>query len=116
MDLSSVIASFLTGTYTVTRASAGAYGSDGVYVPAGTSTLSAPACVQPITGRELQRLPEGLRSSEVRVFYTVVELRCAAPDVAPDRVSINGSTWQVERVEPWNELGNYFRCLVRKVP
>lgn len=115
MDLSSVIASFATGTYTVTRNSASAYGSDGRLDAPSTTTLSVEGCVQPLTGRELQRLPEGLRTRELRAFYTATELKTQGAGQDPDSIAIDGDTWQVERVERWAELGNYWKAVLIKV-
>lgn len=116
MDLSPTVLDLASGTYTVTRYSgAGGYGSDGIFAAPATSTFTIEASVQPVRGRELQRLPEGLRSEEVRAIFTPTALRCAAPGQLPDRISIGGESWQVEVVEDWSDLGNYYRAVARKV-
>lgn len=115
MDLSSVVLGFASA-YTVTRASgAGAYGSDGKFDEPGTTTLSVQAVVHPLTGRDLQRLPEGLRTSDVLCVYSVERLRVKAAGERPDKITIGGEQYQVEHVEDWSTLGNYFRSYVRKV-
>lgn len=114
-DLSGVIDSFLTGTYTVTRQSASAYGSDGRLDAPTTSTLSVDACVQPVGGRDLQRLPEGLRTEELLAMYTATELKTQGSGQDPDLVTIDGASWEVQRVERWLELGNYWKCILLKV-
>lgn len=116
MDLSAPVLDFATGTYTVTRASGVGSYVEGVFVPASTSTTGVVACVQPVSGRELQRLPEGLRAKELLSVFTVAALLVAAPGVRPDVVAIDGSNWQVERVERYAELGNYYHSIVSKMP
>lgn len=116
-DLSSVVASFYTGTYDVTRASGpGSYDAEGGFVPASMSVVQIQAVVAPLDGRELQRLPEGLRTRELRQVFTVAALRVAAPGQRPDVISIEGSTWQVEKLEDWVANGNFYRAIVSKEP
>lgn len=114
MDLASVIDSFLTGTYTVTRTAKQAPDANGVYVSPSTSTVSIDACVQPLVGRELERLPEGLRGREVRVVYTATQLFTADGTHEPDSITIGSGTWQVQTSEPWEELGGYYRAVIQK--
>jgi hypothetical protein len=116
MDLSTPIVDFATGTYTVTRAGGAGTYVDGVFVPASTSSVSVLACVQPLTGRELERLPEGIRSRELLSVYTVAALFNEAPGVRPDIIAIDGRSWQVEKVERFDALGNYFHSIVSKIP
>lgn len=115
MDLASTVLDFSV-SYTVKRASGvGGVGSDGIFDPPSTSNISVQAMVAPLAGRDLQRLPEGLRASETRHVYTTVELRGKAPGQRPDLVVIDGIDWQVEVVEDFSALGNYWRSTVRKV-
>lgn len=114
MNLSRLIDRFATGTYTVTRASAATTYTAGKRVAPATTTTTVVGCVQPIPGKDLERLPEGLRDKEVKYIYTKAELKCG-PDTEPDKVSVEGSTWQVEKVEKWDTLGAYWRSVIRKV-
>lgn len=113
--MSPEITAFATGTYTVTRAGGPGSYVDGVFVPASTSSTSVLAMVAPLDGRELLRLPEGLRSKELKQVFTIAALRVSAAEERPDVVSIDGDSWQVERVERWAELGNFYRSIVSKV-
>jgi len=115
MDLTDVIATFATSTYTVTRRSASAYGSDGRLDAPTTSTFTTTACVQPVTGRELERLSEGMQTVEILSMWTPTELKTQAASQDPDRVSIDGDTWEVQKVERWNTLGTYWRVYLGKV-
>lgn len=112
INLAGVVASLASGTYTVTRRGPTTTGTDGRDVVASATTLSIVASVQPMGGRELQRLPEGLRVAERRSLYTATALKVIG---APDVVSIDDEDWEVESVEAWGNLGNYFKCAVAKV-
>lgn len=115
-DLSGLIADFSTGTYAVTRATGpGEYDDRGIFTPDSDTTINVDACVVPLGGSQLQRLPEGLRSSELRQVFSAVELRSDAPGQKPDVISIDGHLWQVVRAEPWT-AGTFFCAIVSKQP
>lgn len=116
MALGGVIARFASGTYTVTRKAAGTV-SVGDYTPGATTTFSIVASVQPISGRELSVLPQGQRGEEVRVVYTLTELKTRTPATEPDTISIGGETWEVFRTESWEAFGatHYRAHVARKV-
>jgi hypothetical protein len=81
--------------------------------------LAAPftieASVQPLRGNEVDRLPEGLRTRELKKLYTSTELNGSAPGEEPDRVTIDGEVWEVATVERWAELGNYWKVMIAKL-
>lgn len=114
MDLTGPIASFASGTYTVTRRSATSYGSDGRLDAPTTSTVSIVASVQPLTGDELARLPEGFQTNELLAVWTATELRTQTATNSADFITINGATWEVQKVERWNMLGNYYKAIVAR--
>jgi len=113
MDLSSVVLALSSGTYTVTRRTASAYDTDGLLTAPTTSTLSATGSLQPASGRDLQRLPEGMRTREARVFFTPTLLRCDVGE--PDTLAADGDTWEVSNVEAWGTLGSYYKATLLKV-
>lgn len=124
MSLASVI--FPTGTYTVTRTEAGEYDEHGRYTDGDMSTFSLVADVQPVEGRELKDLPEGLRAEETLVVYCATELRAlkaAVPDASspdipgnvPDLIEIDGEQWRVVRVQRFRVLANRWRAWVERI-
>lgn len=78
------------------------------------STFSILACAQPLNGRDLMRLPEGMREREAMALWTRTELRGKLADNDPDSVVIDGDTYEVTTVKRWANLGNYYRAVVVK--
>jgi hypothetical protein len=119
MSVADSITSFAS-PYTVTRASAADTYSGGRRVTGATTTVSVDAVVVPVTGQEVQQLPPGLHTQEVKAVFTTSQLFCAADmagtDKAADKISIDSETYQVRHVEKWNALGaTYYRALVTRV-
>lgn len=109
MDISDLIESFATnadggGQLVVTRRARGTF-VRGIATPGATSTLTITAVPRPVSGRDLQRLPEGRRTQETRVFDTTTELLAGDQDGAreADLVDIEGDgrPWEVQQVQRW---------------
>lgn len=106
-------------SYTVTRYKARGT-TDGEVDPLRVdSTFDIKASIQPASGNDLQRLPEGMRTSDVVVIFTSTLLRVLGQDAAdqlpPDTIVYNGSTYQIETVQDWIKDANYCEALARKV-
>lgn len=115
MDVSGVIASLASGTYTVTRTAAAGI-VKGRATPGATTTISIVASIQPVTGKDLKRLPEGLRTEDLIAGWTSTELRTAAvAGVYADKITYLGGSYEVQKVESWDETGNYFKFIAMKV-
>lgn len=121
MDFGDLVQSFLTHTLTVTRRGASQVVRGRVVAPAPT-TLTIAASVQPASGRDLLRLPEGRRTTETRVIYTTTQLLVGAQGGAneADLVQLDGNTWEIQMVEVWRpdpsfDAPSYFRCVVQSV-
>lgn len=115
MDAASLISHFATGTYTVTRRASKTL-ERGRAEDGATSTLTIIASVQPASGRDLMRLPEGRRSVETRVVYTATQLLIGAQGSGfeSDLISIDGNTWEVQQVQSWESVDPpYWRCIVQ---
>ncbi len=118
--LAGVLRHLNSATYTVTRFSPGSYGADaedGRYRFGATHTFRVRASIQPLTGEELLRLPEGERTRERIVVFTARRLKTAtqAEAASADRVEYQGNQFEVESVESWNERFSYFRCIAAKI-
>lgn len=115
MNLASVIASLGTGTYTVTRTAAATWAS-GRATAGATSPITIDAVILPVTGKKLERLPEGMRNNDVIAIWTSTLLRTSegADSAFPDLVTYGGKSYQVEVVEAWAESGSYYKYLAMK--
>ena len=87
--------------------------------PPTTATVSAKASVQPTSGRDLQRLPEGKNTQDLISIWTLEPLQLGdiGQGILPDLITYAGSTYEVEHLEPWtNHLGvTYYFGIARKV-
>jgi hypothetical protein len=113
-DLSGTIGRLKTGTYTVTRRTPAASTLGRAQAPS-TATISVDACIQPASGRQLQRLPDGMRESEVIVIFSVTELKTKTTAVLPDLIAYKSGSYEVQSVKPFDDSGNYFESLAVKV-
>ncbi len=71
------------------------------------TTFLMAGSVQPETGAELRDLPEGQRVDEIRVIYTLTELRSRHADNEPDRITLEPSEdpWVVIKVQRFDAFG-----------
>lgn len=113
-DMSDVVESMFTDFYTVTRRSPSAYVA-GRLQPATTSTLTISACVQPIAGIDLQRLPEGMRIDGALSLWTTTPLFTKGAAQDPDQMVVEGETFEVATVEPWGVVGNYYKAVLQRM-
>jgi hypothetical protein len=120
VDLADLVQSFSTqpgdGTYIVQRRAAATFVA-GRPVQAAPTNLSIVASIQPASGKDLLRLPEGRRSNETRVLYTTTRLLTGdqgGPNEA-DQVTIDGTQWEVQHCESWVQPGGdmVFRCVAQ---
>lgn len=113
-DMSDVVEDMFTDTYTVTRRSPSAYVA-GRLQASTTSTFTISACVQPIAGIDLQRLPEGMRVEEGRSVWSAATLLTKGPAQDPDFIEIDGDTYEVVSSEAWQAAGNYCKAIVQRL-
>ena len=102
MDLASLISSFATGTYTVTRRARGSI-ANGKVGSTSDSTVTITASVSPSSGSDVVKLPEGRRTNETRTIFTTTLLKTGGQGEAyeADQISIGGETYEVMKVETW---------------
>jgi hypothetical protein len=89
-------------TYTVTRFAQSSW-TDGEHVRGAPSTFDIVASIQPLTGRELQDLPEGQRNVGNLNCYTETLLLTGEDQAAPDRLDYKGTDYEVQAVEDWTD-------------
>lgn len=115
MNLSGLVESFSTGSYAVTRTTARTI-KNGRAVAGTTSTITITASVSPATGMDLNKLPEGRRTSGAIAVFTTTQLRIGGvgDGFEADVVAANGSTWEVAHVETWvdpRSRATIYRCV-----
>ena len=86
----------------------------GRVVASSDTAFSFRASVQPASGKDLQRLPEGRNIEDLRVIYTLTMLTVGGPGTGllADRVTVDGATYEIEHVEHWPAFGTeYYRAI-----
>ncbi len=85
--------------------------------PAVSSETEIFASIQPMTGKDLMLLPEGMRNSGTFKIYSDCELMSV--DVpgcdTPDQILSEGVTYQVRMVDNWNSAGGYFKSVLTRM-
>jgi galactose-6-phosphate isomerase len=61
--------------------------------------------VQPISGREINRLPESLRVADMMTFYIKGVITASAPGKYSDILVSNGKRYQILSVNDWSAWG-----------
>lgn len=96
--------------------SQGHYDSQGMYVPGKDQSFTIKGSIQPVSGREMQFLPDGMRAREVYKFYTDTKLAVVSEDKskAADRLVIDGKKFEVVTVEDWSRHLNltHYKCMI----
>ncbi len=92
------------------------YSERGVWKDLPPEETRAMMSVQPSPSRDLLLLPEGLRTRETKRFYSRCLVRTA--DVGgkhqADEIDYRGTTYEVQQVTDWEELGGYYRAIAVK--
>lgn len=75
------------------------------------------ASVQPLKTKDLQLLPEGMRNAGAVKIFTHMELFSGnqAEGRLPDRIEYRGATYQVQIVDDWRDVGDYYRVIATRV-
>ena len=75
----------------------------------------APVSLQPMTGVEVQHLPEGRRDSGTLKCYTDLEL-VTVRDANPDILIAFGYEYELVEVQPWlNNLITHYKVMATKI-
>ena len=91
---------------------------NGEPVAGATTTTTITGSVQPLTGREVERLPEGVRQRVTLKIYTTAELRAADPTTSPkrrgDEVTVDGEVFEVTEVSQHTQLLPHYRAYLMR--
>ena len=121
LDMSGVVISMSSSAVTRTRHAAGSYpqtGSGrGTFVAGAATTATIQASMQPITSRDRQLLPDGVRETAQMVIYTADALQGDAPATSnsitqADTITYGGEIFQVYRDRNWQTDGLYHKAVL----
>lgn len=107
-----------TGTYTKVTSSGIGTRVLGRYVAPVVVSGTISAVVVPVTGKELQRLPEGYRSDDFKTVYTTSLLVAHEEDESiGDIILVDSDRYQVQHLDIWDDPfdGNrFYAALVKR--
>lgn len=69
------------------------------------TTIETIGSVQPAPTKEIQRLPDALRMSDVRKFWIKAEILADGESQYPDIIVFQGKRFQIVNVETWLNFG-----------
>lgn len=69
------------------------------------NTVQTIGSVQPAPAKDIQRLPDTLRMSDVRKFWIKAEILADGSSQYPDIIVFQGKRFQVINTEPWLNYG-----------
>jgi len=109
-DLTGAVSMLSTHTITVRRFAVDTYDANGYANARSSSTFTARASVQPITGRELARLPDGANATDYVSVWSDATLQLR------DRVTVPGrGSFEVEHLDHWSDAGAYTKVIARQL-
>lgn len=76
------------------------------------STLTA--AIHPVSGRDIERLPEGTYAHETIVIYTAQELKVADGAQEADRVEYREEVYVVITVQRWDDVGGFWKAFAKR--
>lgn len=100
--------------FTIQRKSNGKY-CNGRWQEGEVTEFTIMASVQPLSGEEMQMLPEGRKDTQAVRIYTDTPLKTVSED-NPDILLYAGNSYEVTTVEPWqSNVISHYKCLAVKI-
>ncbi len=108
------LADLATGTYSVKRQAAPTIVNGLAVVDPAPQTISIQGCLQPASKVDLQRLPEGRRTTDMRAFYSPSQLYVQSDANAADLVTVGDDVFEVSECEAWGSgmESSYWRAVL----
>lgn len=106
--------SFFGSLQSARRPGTGQY-VNGVWQDGAWQTFSFNGTIQPLTGKDYDRLPEGRRETAAYAVFTRAVLRGLDSTQNPDQVLCFGAWCEVLSVEPWQSgILPHYRAIVQR--
>lgn len=106
----------VTGVYAVTRQKAPTIVNGRPVADPAPVVLQIQGCLQPASRVDLMRLEEGRRTTDMRAFYSPIQLQIQSDANASDQVTVGGDVFEVSECEPWGDVAgmgsNYWRAVL----
>jgi hypothetical protein len=107
LDLSWLVDEFSSTTITLNRPTEG-YDSNGLRTTSSVTTTFN-ASVQPITGLDLQRMPQGFQDKYLVSVWSKTQL------FLRDQLVINGDKFEVQHTDDWQGNGTYHKVIAQRL-
>jgi hypothetical protein len=108
-NMAPTVQGFATGTYTVRRQDPPTF-VKGRQVAGGVVELQIRMVIAPLSGDELQRLPEGTRQEDKITIVSTQALRTDSVSGVADKIEYGGYDFEVDQVADWSALGGFWKC------
>lgn len=109
-DMRPTIAALATESIKLMRFAAGTYDSNGRLVVGSNTITTVEVSLQPLSGKDLYRLPEGFQTAGVVAVWSPSELR--TEDLIK---TATGDQYQLEVMQDWNLAGMYYKAVGKKL-
>lgn len=102
--------------YTLTRYPEGSYVEHGRWQEQDLTTQTIEANIQPVTGKELEDLPEGRITKDIIKIYTLFALQtnCPADKTQADVIEFNSKKYEISTVQNWDKFYKGIGTLIER--
>ena len=103
-------------TIAIVRRALGTYGTNGIYTPGASSSISAVASIQPARGKHLDFLPSAQRTGEEMIMFIDTEVfpSSSAGKTPEDHIEWKGGTFKVLAVRRWEMTQVYWEAIITR--
>lgn len=112
LDLSDIVDAFAETAVTRRRFAAGTLATTGVYTAGASTDTTVYACLTAPDAKTMELLPEGLRSRARWLMHTTADVRTAGSGVLPDKVILDGVTYEPVATRVYSQHGKFSRLVL----
>ena len=121
MSAATIIARFGKTVTHSRESTSGSIGADGGFTAGSATTSSIVMSIQPLTGDEALRLPDGIRNKMVMKGYTISDISNGSEpsNLLPDKIIDGSTTYDINDVQYYEattlSLSPHYRCTLVRV-